>query len=147
MWATQIRNTLQTGTFHLSVAGTRISRPIVLVEIGRGDWAMMEEPRVRIKARRSRGEWRGRAEIRLVREAASARAASGDKSWSLLITTDSFIISTYWTYGEFTTSSTWVDGGVYAYVRTCMSTQYIEYITFSVYKLTVQDWLASNNFI
>lgn len=61
----------------------------------------------RRKRRGCGGEWRGRSAIRRPRKAeagAAAAAARSDESWSLLITADSFIISTYWTQGEFTNS-------------------------------------------
>lgn len=62
---------------------------------------------------RCRGEWRRRTEIRPVSGAERARVARSGGSWSLLITPDSFIISTYWTHGEFTNCfPLWVGGSV-----------------------------------
>lgn len=133
-WAFAKSNTLQTATFHFSMAGSKISGPMVLAETeeeeeeGGERWG--SKTQISRGVRRCRGEWRGRTEIRLVREAERARAARSDASWSLLITTDSFIISTYWTHCEFTTTSCCV------WVAVCMCTWEsvslcsIEYITF-----------------
>lgn len=61
----------------------------------------------RRKRRGCGGEWRGRSAIRRPRKAEWAAVARSDESWSLLITADSFIISTYWTQGEFTNYFLW----------------------------------------
>lgn len=74
------------------------------------------------------GKWRGRSAIRLARKAGRAAVARSDESWSLLITADSFIISTYWTQGEFTNYFLWrAAGSLRVYVRSWWITFIVDF--------------------